>query len=79
MLNLILRLYLRHGAKKTAKRLDREIGTIYDETDIPRYTGVAIDDFFYRTARFLSKYAPYDTTMILEEEKDRAKRKYASW
>ncbi len=79
MLNYILRLYLRWGAKKTAIRLDHEIGCIYDDTDIPRYTGVAIDDFFYRVARFLRRYTLYDATKTLEEEKERAKRKYASW
>lgn len=79
MLSYILRLYLRYGAKRTAKRLSNEIGVVYDKTDMPRYTGVAIDDFFCRVERFLRRHTSFDATKTLEEEREMAKRKYASW
>ena len=78
MLRLPLRLYLRWGARRTAKRMRGEIGWIYDDSDIPRYTAAALDDFFYRTARALRKHSLPYSNGILEEEKARAKKKYAS-
>ena len=78
MLRLLLRLYLRWGARLTARRLRREIGWIYDDSDIPRYTGAALDDFFYRAARTLHRHSLPYYNGILEEEKARAKKKYAS-
>lgn len=78
MLNYLLRLYLRHGARLTVKRLHRELGSVYDNADTQRYTGIAIDDFFLRATRFMRGHAPLDATKTLEEEKERAMRKYTS-
>ena len=78
MLRLLLRLYLRHGARLTARRMRREIGLAYDDSDIPRYTAAALDDFFYRAARLLRKRRLTGAAGVLEEERARAKRKYAS-
>lgn len=79
MLTYFLRLYLRWGSKRAARRLHSELRLIYDETDRPRYTGMAIDDFFYRVARFMRKHTPFDAAKTLDEEKERAKRNCSNW
>ena len=79
MIRFILRLYLRRGARLTVKRIKGEIDTVYSKNDTLRYTGMALDDFFCRASRSMRNHMTGDVRQIIEEEKQRARNKYASF
>ncbi len=72
MLNYLLRLYLRRGAKLAVKRLFCEMGPRFKDSDFMHFSDVAIDDFFFRVRRRLER-VHYEAASLLEEETVRAK------